>query len=115
MTLCFYLLTYSVNPFTNLDSDKEKANKVRAKIADISHNDWNKSENVETTFKGSFIVNGITREQKEAASKDFVKEQFVHILREYDASCYDVKIECEMMISEIYSSFSFDVTWSRPI
>lgn len=107
MSTLHYLLSYSVKPQTGYDA--EKADKVRNKIGRITESGWNKLENVETTFKGSFFTIEISEEQKKKKAVKFVEEQFLPILKEFDAGKYDVKIECAMMISEVEQSFVFTV------
>ncbi|KLV09616.1 hypothetical protein ABT56_00595 [Photobacterium aquae] len=113
MSYVQYLLSYSVKPCTDYECDREKANKVRSKIANITELGWFKSQNVETTFTGNFFMaeEYLTNDEKIAESKKFVRSEFIRILRECEASKYDVRIECEMMVDKIGKSFSFSITY----
>lgn len=100
-----FLLTYSVKAQTVVSSDKEKAEKVRNDIAELTC--WTKLEEVETTFSGRAYISGATESLKKSSAKDEIEEQFLPILKKHDASSYDVKIHCAMMIENLDKPFEF--------
>lgn len=102
-----FLLTYSVKAQSVLDSDKEKANKVRDDIAELDC--WSKLDEVETTFSGKMNVNGSSDNERKSSAKKQVDDVFLPILKKHDAASYDVKIYCAMMVGNIDLPFEFIV------
>ncbi len=114
-SLADYLLTYSIktSKFRITPREKEEAQKkakaVRDAIADIDHLDWEKVEDVETTFKGSFLMETISPPMKRLKAEEIVTNKFKSILKQEDASHYWVSITCQMMVEDAGESFSFVV------
>lgn len=104
-----FLLTYSVNTcFPNLNDDVIKSDKVRAEIANISY--WEKLQEVETTFKGSFdLPNYASENEKRKESEKQVREKFISILKKNKAISLDVNIQCCMMVNGAGEAFEFKV------
>ena len=100
-----FILTYSVKAQSILDDDKEKAAKVRDEIAELDC--WTKSNEVETTFSGREYISGMTESDRKASARKVVVEQFLPILKKYEAKSYDVKIYCAMMCEKIDPPFEF--------
>ncbi|WP_337241751.1 hypothetical protein [Proteus faecis] len=108
MSSDYFLLTYSVKAQTGYESDIKKAEKVRNDIAKIT--EWDKSENNETTFMGVISANGVTEESRKNFAKKEVESKFLEILKEHDASKYDVIIYCSMMIESAARYFEFEIS-----
>ncbi|MFQ0831237.1 hypothetical protein AAH211_22380 [Serratia fonticola] len=102
-----FLLTYTVQPMTMSDSDKEKADKVRKKIASID--EWVKYSDVETTFMGEVSITSYSDESRKRDAKQEVKSLFLPILKEFDASEKSVTICCVMMVHHIDTPFEFEI------
>lgn len=106
--MSYFLLSYSVIPQTEYSGDIDKANKVRRAIADIGV--WNKSEKNETTFMGIITIQGDNDSALRRSSIKNIEEVFKPILRQYNASSYDVVIYCSIMVEGIAKYFEFDVS-----
>lgn len=107
MTQRNFLLTYSVKPVTTYQTDEEKADKVRRKIARIT--EWIKTADVETTFTGKIDITYSSESYKIEEAKKEIERLFVPILKECDARSWDVKIYCAMMVESIDQPFEFVV------
>ncbi|EHK4786560.1 TPA: hypothetical protein NJ546_004447 [Vibrio parahaemolyticus] len=109
MSNCHFLLTYSVKAqYPILEDDVKKANKVRDKIADISQ--WDKLENVETTFKGSIYLydfDSIQTKKNDAVKE--IKNNFLPILKECQSGRLDVRIDCAMLVDGLGECLMFEV------
>lgn len=104
-----FLLSYSVKPNHESTYGKDKGDKVRKKIEDISKKGWNKLENVETTFKGFFEAEAFSDEMKKKKAMEFVNSTFVEVLEHFNAKEHEVEIECSMMISTVTECFEFTI------
>lgn len=66
-----FLLTYSFkNKYSNIESDSEKADKIRRDIAGLTC--WKKLENVENvekTFSGDMDITGISDSDKKSSAR----------------------------------------------
>lgn len=103
-----FLLTYSVkNKYPNIDTDREKADKVRREIAQLTC--WNKLEEVETTFTGNMDINGATDSEKKSSAKKNIRDQFIPILAKHGAKTLDVTIYCAIMIAGVGGVYEFEV------
>lgn len=109
MSIDYFLLTYTVNAMSNYEGDIEKATKVRKDIAEIE--DWNKSKNNETTFRGIIKVDGETESSKRNSARNQVSSKFLEILKKHKANKDDVIIYCTMMIESVSESFEFEVKY----
>lgn len=102
-----FLLTYSVEAQTSFDSDIEKASKVRRDIAELDS--WEKTDGVETTFKGKMRISGVTETEKKRIARRLVEEQFLPVLRERNARSENVIIRCVLMTGNVEQPFDFTI------
>ncbi|MET3813320.1 hypothetical protein [Pantoea sp. UYEF8] len=102
-----FLLTYSVGNKYPLDEDREKADKVRRDIAQLTC--WKKLDKVETTFSGSMDITGATDSDKKSSAKRNVRDQFIPILSKHGAKSLDVTIYCAIMIASVDGVYEFEV------
>lgn len=107
MSTDYFLLTYSVKAQSDYPEDIKKADKVRSDIAKID--EWDKSENNETTFMGTISVSGPTDTSRRNSAKKEVESKFLKILEDHLAYEIDVIIYCSMMIESVDRYFEFDV------
>lgn len=104
-----FLLTYSVKAQTDYQSDKDKAEKVRNKIAALDC--WKKSDYVETTFSGEISISGSDDGSRKRSAKSAVESAFLPILEFYTAPKADVIIHCAIMIEGVATAYEFDVKY----
>jgi len=103
-----FLLTYSVkNKYPKIESDKEKADKIRRDIADLTC--WNKLENVETTFSGTMDINGISDSDKKSCARRHIRSEFIPIMKQHGAKSLDVTIYCAIMIEGVSGVYEFEI------
>ncbi|GBO49472.1 hypothetical protein MFFDBJGM_02490 [Pectobacterium versatile] len=104
-----FILTYSVVAQSTLNSDKEKAQKVRDKIATLG--DWNKLTDVDTVFTGNINAYGIDDTAKKKQAKLIVTNEILPILKEFTAPKTDVIVYCAMMLDNVKQPFEFDIKY----
>ncbi|ELT7225602.1 hypothetical protein [Vibrio metoecus] len=104
-----FLITYSVKAlFPQYEDDVKKANKVRDKISEIS--EWDKLENIETTFKGDiYLYDSDSLQTKKNKAVKEVKDKFLSILKECQSGRLDVRIDCAMIVDGLGECFIFEV------
>lgn len=102
-----FLLTYSVGNKYALDEDREKADKVRRDIAQLTC--WKKLDKVETTFSGNMDITGVTDSDKKFSAKRKVRDQFVPILVKHGAKNLDVTIYCAIMLAGVDGVYEFEI------
>lgn len=102
-----FLLTYSVKAQDYLESNKEKASKVRDEIAEL--NCWDKLDEVETTFRGEINASGSLDSERKKSAIRAVEEQFQPVLKKHHASSHKVKIFCAMMLDNVDIPFYFTI------
>ncbi|HHQ4312166.1 TPA: hypothetical protein ACSP7Z_002813 [Serratia fonticola] len=102
-----FLLTYSVRTVTKNQSDKDKADKVRNKIANID--EWVKQSPVETTFTGKMYITGDTDQAKKKTAIKNVQAIFLPILEEFEAKADKVVIDCVLSVNNIKEAFDFEI------
>lgn len=109
MSYYHFLLTYSVKAqYPDIEDDVKKANKVRDKISDISQ--WDKLENVETTFKGDiYLYDSDSIQAKKNNAVKEVKNKFLPILKECQSEKLDVRIDCAMIVDSLGECLIFKV------
>jgi hypothetical protein len=103
----YFLLTYSVKAVTSQDGDIEKASYVRDDIGALKC--WVKVDHVETTFAGMAEISGMSDEAKKKCAIKEVEKQFVPVLKQHDATHWNVRIYCAMMVGSIKVPFEFFV------
>lgn len=104
MSLHYFLLTYSVK--ANESRDQDTADNVRKDIAKIE-NDWDKEEDVETTFTGILKLTATSNTERIKQAEKLIEQKFVPILEEHNAK--KVTISCALMVEELGKATSFDV------
>lgn len=102
-----FLLTYSVGNKFPIEKDREKADKVRRDIAQLTC--WKKLDKVETTFFGSMDITGVTDSDKKTSAKRNVRDQFIPILAKHEAVSLDVTIYCAIMLAGVDGVYEFEV------
>lgn len=103
-----FLLTYSVkNKFPKIESDREKADKIRRDIAELTC--WNKLKNVETTFSGDMDITGASDADKKSSAKRNIRSEFIPIMKLHGARSLDVTIYCAIMIEGVSGVYEFEI------
>lgn len=78
---CYFMLTYSVHQKNPTNQRCEHyADFVRNEIAEF-RNEWNKVENIETTFTGILTVTGVTDAERKADARKQVRAKISPILK----------------------------------
>jgi putative heme degradation protein len=104
MSLHYFLLTYSVKASESRYQDT--ADNVRKDIAKIE-DDWDKLEDVETTFTGILKLTPVTDHEKTKHAERLIEEKFIPILKEHNAT--KVTISCTLMVEDLGKATSFDI------
>ncbi len=105
-----FLLTYSVRAqYPHIEADVDKADKVRNDIAKLDAYNWEKLNDVETTFKGSMYLHQGTTTGKRKGAETQVNDMFIPILKDRESGSLDVVINCAIMVDGLGEAITFDV------
>lgn len=85
MSHYYFLFTYSVSPYSDEDRKVKLADKVRRNIAEIEMDNWQKLEDVETTFTGTVNLQSSTMSGKRDEAEQIVRDALREVIDEHGA------------------------------
>ncbi len=80
-----FLFTYSVSPMDDEDRKIKLADKVRRNIAEIEMDNWQKLDDVETTFTGKVNLQNTTVNGKRDEAEQIVIDALREVVDDHDA------------------------------
>lgn len=105
---CYFMLTYSVHQSApNSQRAEESADSVRNKIAEFKR-EWDKVDQIETTFTGVMAVTGTNETDRKADARNQIRAKIKPILKEVPES-YRPTVNVALMIEDNGNFIEFEV------
>jgi wobble nucleotide-excising tRNase len=97
-----------VSPNGDEDREIKLADKVRKKIAEIERHNWQKLNDVETTFTGKVNLQSISVKDKRDEAKKIVEDALREVVDDYGVYL-DIWISVALMVNGLGGTISFRI------